>query len=79
MRPATIATMTASARGRLRALRAATASWGRVLRTVLGAPGYDGYLVHTRARHPGTRVMTRDEFVAARLRARYERPGSRCC
>ena len=79
MRPATIATMTASARRRLRALRAASASWGRVLRTVLGAPDYDGYLVHTRARHPGTRVMTRDEVVAARLRARYARPGSRCC
>ena len=74
-----IVSMSASARGRLGALRAATASWGRVLRTVLGAPDYDGYLVHTRARHPGTRVMTRDEFVAARLRARYARPGSRCC
>lgn len=57
---------------RLRAL-------ARILRTILGAPDYDRYLRHMAARHPGCRVLSRDEFVASRLDARYARPGSRCC
>ncbi|MFL5577339.1 MAG: YbdD/YjiX family protein [Gemmatimonadaceae bacterium] len=52
---------------------------GRALRDVLGVPDYGRYVAHLEERHPGARPMSRDEFVAARLRARYERPGSRCC
>lgn len=52
---------------------------GRAVRLVLGVPDYERYLVAHLARHPEARPQSRDEFVAARLRARYERPGSRCC
>jgi uncharacterized short protein YbdD (DUF466 family) len=51
----------------------------RVLRRVLGAPDYEGYLAHVRAVHPNCTPMTRDEFVRARLEERYSRPGARCC
>jgi uncharacterized short protein YbdD (DUF466 family) len=49
------------------------------VRAVVGAPDYDAYVAHLRERHPDARPLTRAEFVDARLRARYERPGSRCC
>ncbi len=49
------------------------------LRRILGAPDYEGYVTHMRARHPGEPVLTRDAFVRERLAARYERPGARCC
>lgn len=52
---------------------------GCAVRAVLGVPDYGRYLAHLAECHPGARPMSRDEFVAARLRARYERPGSRCC
>jgi len=55
------------------------ASAGRAVRAVLGAPDYDAYVAHLRERHPDTHALTREQFVDARLRARYERPGSRCC
>jgi uncharacterized short protein YbdD (DUF466 family) len=51
----------------------------RLLRAVLGAPDYERYLAHVRARHPDCTPMTRDEFARERLSARYDRPGSRCC
>ena len=51
----------------------------RVLRRVLGAPDYEGYLAHVRSAHPNSAPMTRDEFVRARLEERYSRPGARCC
>jgi uncharacterized short protein YbdD (DUF466 family) len=51
----------------------------RVLRRVLGAPDYEGYLAHVRAAHPSCAPMTRDEFVRSRLEERYNRPGARCC
>ena len=60
---------------RARAIGAA----GRALRSVLGVPDYERYLAHVRERHPGAQPISRDDFVAARLQARYERPGSRCC
>jgi uncharacterized short protein YbdD (DUF466 family) len=50
-----------------------------VVRRVIGAPDYDRYVAHMRERHPGCTLLTRDEFLSAQLRARYERPGSRCC
>jgi len=51
----------------------------RVLRTAIGAPDYERYAAHMRARHPAQRLLTRDEFVRERLEARYSRPGARCC
>ena len=70
-------------RGRARAFVQAVATHGagaaRALRTALGAPDYERYAAHMRARHPGERLLTRDEFVRERLEARYSRPGARCC
>jgi len=59
----------------------------RVLRTVLGAPDYDRYVAHCRARGTGSDgapvrdvpVLDRAAFERERLAARYDRPGSRCC
>jgi uncharacterized short protein YbdD (DUF466 family) len=65
--------------GAPRSLGERLASAARALRMVLGAPDYERYLSHARERHPEVPPLSRDEFVAARLRARYERPGSRCC
>lgn len=50
-----------------------------VVRTVIGAPDYDRYVEHMRARHPECAVASRDEFMQQRLESRYSRPGSRCC
>ncbi len=61
--------MTDSLLGRLAAL----------LRRIIGAPDYAAYVAHVRAQHPGREPMSEAEFEAERLRARYERPGSRCC
>jgi len=60
-------------------LRAWIERAGRVARQVLGAPDYERYLGDALARDPDERLLSRDEFVAARLRARYDSPGSRCC
>jgi uncharacterized short protein YbdD (DUF466 family) len=58
-------------------------AWAAAVRSVLeriaGAPNYDGYLQHVRARHPDITPMTRDEFARDRLARRYDQPGSRCC
>ena len=62
-----------------RRLGLAIAALGRAVRLVLGVPDYERYLGAELARHPDAPPLSRDEFVAARLRARYERPGSRCC
>jgi uncharacterized short protein YbdD (DUF466 family) len=51
----------------------------RVLRVVVGAPDYERYAAHMRARHPDQTPLTRDAFARERLAARYDRPGSRCC
>lgn len=51
----------------------------RVVRTLAGVPDYERYVEHLRARHPGERPLTRDEFVRLRQEERYNRPGSRCC
>lgn len=57
--------------------------WARraaaVVRRVIGVPDYEAYLAHMRQRHPECVPLTRDRFLAERLQARYERPGSRCC
>jgi len=62
-----------------RSLGTRVAAAARVLRAVIGAPDYERYLAHMRRNHPGRRPLTRDEFIRARFRDRYERPGGRCC
>ena len=51
----------------------------RTVRTIIGAPDYDRYVQHMRARHPECAVASRDDFMQQRLESRYSRPGSRCC
>ena len=46
---------------------------------VLGAPDYDLYLAHVRERHPDIEPLDRAAFYHARLEARYNRPGAKCC
>jgi uncharacterized short protein YbdD (DUF466 family) len=50
-----------------------------VLRRVIGVPDYDAYLAHMRDHHPQCAVLTRDEFLAERMRDKYSKPGQRCC
>ena len=50
-----------------------------VLRRIIGVPDYDAYAVHMREHHPACTVLTRDEFLAERMRDKYNRPGQRCC
>jgi uncharacterized short protein YbdD (DUF466 family) len=52
---------------------------GSVVRRIIGAPDYDYYLAHMRARHPELAPLSRDRFMAAQLQARFEKPGARCC
>ena len=61
----------------------ATLSWARrtaaIVKRIIGAPDYDGYLAHMRRRHPERTPLGREEYIAAQLRTRYEKPGARCC
>ena len=67
-------------RARLRAgLGARLRDTARALRVVLGAPDYERYLAHMRARHPDATPLAHDAFQRDRERARYSRPGARCC
>jgi uncharacterized short protein YbdD (DUF466 family) len=50
-----------------------------VLRRVIGAPDYERYVAHVRARHPGLEPLGAAEFYRARLEERYNRPGAKCC
>ena len=61
------------------ALRAFAHRAASVLRRVIGAPDYERYLAHVARCHPGTPVLSRDEFARDALARRYDRPGSRCC
>jgi uncharacterized short protein YbdD (DUF466 family) len=63
----------------MRALALRLRAAARVLRTLMGAPDYERYVAHVRARHPGAEPLSREAFVRERLEARYSRPGSRCC
>lgn len=49
------------------------------VRRIIGAPDYATYVAHVRACHPEREPLSEREFVAERLAARYEKPGSRCC
>ena len=51
----------------------------RLIRRVIGAPDYAGYLAHLRQHHPDATPLDAREFERQRLAARYERPGARCC
>lgn len=48
-------------------------------RLAVGVPDYERYLAHRRQAHPDQPVMSRAEFHAERMRARYGRGRSRCC
>jgi uncharacterized short protein YbdD (DUF466 family) len=50
-----------------------------VIRTIIGAPNYDRYVEHRSTKHPGEVILSREQFDLERQRARYERPGARCC
>jgi uncharacterized short protein YbdD (DUF466 family) len=50
-----------------------------IVHAMMGVPDYERYLRHLSEHHPGCPVPTRAEFERERLKARYERPGSRCC
>jgi uncharacterized short protein YbdD (DUF466 family) len=52
---------------------------GVVIRRIIGAPDYDHYLAHMRARHPELTPLSRDRFIATQLQARFEKSGARCC
>ena len=49
------------------------------VRRIIGVPDYAAYVAHVRACHPDRVPLSEAEFVADRLRARYEQPGNRCC
>ncbi len=55
------------------------ARFARTLRFVIGAPDYEGYLEHMRARHPDEKPLARGEFASQRLHERYAKAGGRCC
>jgi uncharacterized short protein YbdD (DUF466 family) len=50
-----------------------------VLRRVIGAPDYDGYVAHVRRMHPATTPMSREEFVRESMRRKFGAIASRCC
>jgi uncharacterized short protein YbdD (DUF466 family) len=50
-----------------------------VIRRIIGAPDYDGYVAHVRRMHPSTTPMSRDEFTREAMRRRYGKNASRCC
>lgn len=52
---------------------------GATVRRIIGAPDYGAYVAHVAAHHPGREPLGEREFIAERLSARYEKPGSRCC
>ena len=60
-------------------VRQVVARAAAVVRRVIGAPDYDGYVAHVRTHHPGTEPMTREEFMRQRMEDKYSRPGTRCC
>jgi uncharacterized short protein YbdD (DUF466 family) len=61
---------------RLRALWRFLVQTGRL---IVGVPDYDLYLAHMRRLHPDRTPMSREDFFAERMQARYGRGASRCC
>ena len=60
-------------------LRATLRRCGAVLRAIVGAPDYERYVAHMRARHPAADVLPPADFFARRLTDRFEKPGGKCC
>lgn len=50
-----------------------------VVRRIIGAPDYDGYLAHVRTCHPDEQPLSADAFARDALARRYNQPGNRCC
>ena len=50
-----------------------------VVRRIIGAPDYEGYVAHVRRVHPSTTPMSRDEFTREAMARRYGKNASRCC
>jgi len=63
----------------MRTIRQSLQQAASAVRRVIGAPDYDRYVAHLRERHPDVVPLSRDQFIAACLDARYDKPGSRCC
>jgi len=63
----------------VRRTRAVLERAARVVGFVAGAPDYERYVAHVRARHPDSEPVSRHEFMRQRLADRYDRPGARCC
>lgn len=55
------------------------AAIARVLRAIAGVPDYERYVAHMHARHPDHAPLSIGEFLGERQRARFEKPGGRCC
>ena len=50
-----------------------------LVRRIIGVPDYHAYRTHMAACHPGEPLLSEDEFAEERLKAKYSRPGQRCC
>ena len=48
-------------------------------RQVFGIPDYERYLDHMALHHAGEAVLSRREFFARSIDAKYGRSGPRCC
>jgi uncharacterized short protein YbdD (DUF466 family) len=51
----------------------------RVLKTIIGVPDYEQYLERHCERYPDAPPLTKEEFFVERWKAKYTRPGQRCC
>jgi len=70
--PAVEATPDARLRDRMRTLRQAC-------RQVFGIPDYERYLEHMALHHAGDPALSRREFFARSIDAKYGKSGPRCC
>jgi uncharacterized short protein YbdD (DUF466 family) len=51
----------------------------RVMKTIFGVPDYERYLEQHCERYPDATPLTKEEFFVDRWKAKYSRPGQRCC
>jgi uncharacterized short protein YbdD (DUF466 family) len=49
------------------------------LRRLAGMPDYEAYVAHARRCHPGTPVLSEQQFYDDFIRARYGDGPTRCC
>ena len=50
-----------------------------VFKTIIGIPDYERYLQQHCERYPDALPLTKEEFFVDRWKAKYTRPGQRCC